>query len=215
MAAIGFGMFVFTMAGILVDCGVVLVCAFALTAAVDGICEMVALISVRFGSDDFRFDEINFNLLSFLVDAVFCTFGTAILLSLISADIRAGLLSFFSDFFVKVSLLALFDEDDSSFDFVLVAGVSDLVFALVCGGWLTTGIPDDFVVCSLFKLKLESLRSLRADENPLLELVRFDICAFDERSDFSLLNNFNLSSIECLVGVAGAPFITILPLPAI
>lgn len=208
-------MLVFTTAGIFVDCAIELVCAFALTAATDGICELLALISVRFGSADLRFDESNFNLLSFLLDADFCAFGTAILLSLISADIRAGLLSFFSDFFVRVSLLELFADDDNNFDFVFVAGVSVLVFAFVCGSWLTTGIPDDLVVCSLFKLKLESLRSLRADEIPLLELVRFDICAFDERSDFSLLNNFNLSNIECLVGVAGVPFITILPLPAI
>lgn len=132
-----------------------------------------------------------------------------------SADtVRAGLLSFFSDFFVSVSLLELLPDDDNSFDFAF--DVSVAFFKFVDGGaWaLTTGIPDDFAFGSLFKLKLESLRSLRADENPLLELVRFDICVLDDRSDFSPLNNFNLSSMECFVGVAGMPFITMLPLPA-
>lgn len=47
---------------------------------------------------------------------------------------------------------------------------------------------------SLFKLRLESLR---ADENPLLELVRFDV--WDLERSLSLLNNFSLSSIECFV----------------
>jgi hypothetical protein len=46
---------------------------------------------------------------------------------------------------------------------------------------------------SLFKLKLESLR---ADENPLEELVRFD----DFERSLSLLKSFNLSSIECFAG---------------
>ena len=35
-------------------------------------------------------------------------------------------------------------------------------------------VCDDGIFESLFKLMLESLRSLRADEKPLLELVRFD-----------------------------------------
>lgn len=218
IAAIGFGMFVVTTDGILDNCcccgvAVELVCALTVGG---GICELLALLSGRFCSvKDLRLDDINFNLLSFLLDDDFCAFGTAILLSLISADWRAGLLSFFSDFFVSVSLLELFDDDNSNFDLVFDANVSDdfLLVSLVGGGGWLTGIPDVFVVWSLFKLKLESLRSLRADEKPLLELVRFDICVFDERSDFSLLNNFNLSNIECLVGVAGAPFITILPLP--
>lgn len=47
---------------------------------------------------------------------------------------------------------------------------------------------------SLFKLRLESLRH---DEKPLLELVRFDVWDF-ERS-LSLLKSFSLSSIECFV----------------
>lgn len=55
------------------------------------------------------------------------------------------------------------------------------------------------VGCPLSRLRLESLRSLRADEKPLLELVRFEICDFwAARSCFSLLlNSLNLSSIEC------------------
>uniref|UniRef100_A0A8W7PDT1 Uncharacterized protein n=1 Tax=Anopheles coluzzii TaxID=1518534 RepID=A0A8W7PDT1_ANOCL len=53
--------------------------------------------------------------------------------------------------------------------------------------------------CPLSRLRLESLRSLRADEKPLLELVRFEICDFwAARSCFSLLlNSLNLSSMEC------------------
>lgn len=47
---------------------------------------------------------------------------------------------------------------------------------------------------SLFKLRLESLR---ADENPLEELVRFEV--WDLERSLSLLNNFSLSSIECFV----------------
>lgn len=103
--------------------------------------------------NDFRLDDINFNLLSFLLDPDFCTFGTAILLSLMSADIRAGLLSFLSDLlFVNVSLFELFDDDDSSsLDLVFDAvELSDFFasFDGCCGagtGWLT-GIPDVFVV---------------------------------------------------------------------
>lgn len=132
MAAIGFGMFVFTAAAIFVGCavavGVVHVCA--LTAG-GGICETFVFV----WSDDLRFDEIIFNLLSALVDDDFCAFcGAAILLSLMSADTRAGLLSFFSDFFVSVSLLELFDEDDNSFDFVFDADGSVFCFALLCAG---------------------------------------------------------------------------------
>lgn len=61
--------------------------------------------------------------------------------------------------------------------------------------------------CS-FKLRLESLRSLRADEKPLLELVRLEICdlldaaAADDDADDDgtlsvLLNSFSFSSIDC------------------
>lgn len=55
--------------------------------------------------------------------------------------------------------------------------------------------------CSL-RLRLESLRSLRADEKPLLELVRFEICDLPDapvvRSVLSLLlNSLSFSSIEC------------------
>lgn len=101
-----------------------------------GICEMpLALLDVVCSVSDFRLDEINFNLLSFLLDVDFCTFGTAILLSLISADIRAGLLSFLSDFFVNVSLLELFDDDDdnNSLDFVFdAAELSDFFVSFDC-----------------------------------------------------------------------------------
>lgn len=175
-----------------------------------GICDRLVLLSDRFSINDLRF-ATGFNLLSAFVDG-FCTFGTAdLLLSHTSLDIRAGLFSFFSDFFVSVSLLLVFDEDDNSFDLDLVVMGSGFFKIL---GAPCTEVPDalPFGIWSLFKLRLESLRSLRAEENPLLELVRFDICAFDDRSDFSLLNIFNLSSIECLVDVTAVPFATILPL---
>uniref|UniRef100_A0A182ILG2 Uncharacterized protein n=1 Tax=Anopheles atroparvus TaxID=41427 RepID=A0A182ILG2_ANOAO len=64
-----------------------------------------------------------------------------------------------------------------------------------------TDEDDDFVA----ELRLESLRSLRADEKPLLELVRLEICDFwAARSCFSLLlNSLNLSNIECFWCWAG------------
>lgn len=140
-----------------------LVCALPIADDVDdvidddddggGICEMPLALFAGCSVNDFRLDEINFNLLSFLLDADFCTFGMAILLSLISADIRAGLLSFLSDLlFVNVSLFELFDDDDSSsLDLVFDAvELSDFFasFDGCCGadtGWLT-GMPDVFVV---------------------------------------------------------------------
>jgi hypothetical protein len=55
---------------------------------------------------------------------------------------------------------------------------------------------------SLLRLKLESLRSLRADEKPLELLVRFDNCVFGHSVDLSLLEKiFNFPNIDCLVGV--------------
>lgn len=99
--------------------------------------------------NDFRLDEMSFNLLSFLLDADFCTFGTAILLSLISADIRAGLFSFLSDFFVNVSLFELFDDDDddsNSLDLVFVAVELSDFFVSFDGCGAGVGIPDVFVV---------------------------------------------------------------------
>lgn len=55
---------------------------------------------------------------------------------------------------------------------------------------------------------LESLRSLRAEENPLLELVRLEVWVLvDDLSDLSFLNSFSLSSIECLVPVVGGAFV--------
>lgn len=58
----------------------------------------------------------------------------------------------------------------------------------------------EVVFGSLFKLKLESLR---ADEKPLLELVRFD----DLERSLSLLKSFNLSSIECFAGGCCCEFV--------
>lgn len=75
----------------------------------------------------------------------------------------------------------------------------------VCGACFT--IQFGPLICETlwlsFKLKLESDRSLLADEKPLEELVRFDmvglfLCCLSVE-DLSL-NNFSLSSIECLVG---------------
>lgn len=94
-------------------------------------------------------------------------------------------------------MLLLFD-DDNNFDLDLDELLSGFFRLPVLLGNAVAMAGSAWVS---FRLKLLSLRSLRADEKPLLELVRFDICAFDERSDFSLLNNFNLSSMDCLVGV--------------
>jgi hypothetical protein len=57
---------------------------------------------------------------------------------------------------------------------------------------------------SLFSERLESLRSLRADEKPLLELVRFDNCDLGHSLfvDLSFPENiFSLPSIDCFAGV--------------
>lgn len=62
----------------------------------------------------------------------------------------------FDDTFVDAVILVVSDF----FELLLVLDV-DVVW-------------DDGMAESLFKLMLESLRSLRADEKPLLELVRFD-----------------------------------------
>lgn len=149
-----------------------------------GICDRLVLLS-DLTSSFFGAGTI-FNLLSVLLE-VFGIFGGAILLSMTCSP-RAGLLSFFSPFLpFKPSLLPFLDDD---FDFELFTSDFLMLPVLAGGGW-----PS-------FKLRLESLLSLRADENPLLELVRFDICVLEERSDFSLLNNFNLSNMECLMGGA-------------
>lgn len=61
------------------------------------------------------------------------------------------------------------------------------------------------VLLDSLRLKLESDLSLLADEKPLEELVRFDtavllLCCLS-LFGLSLLKSFNLSSIECFVGV--------------
>lgn len=68
--------------------------------------------------------------------------------------------------------LLVFLAGAGTFDEALAVAASDFFELLF--------VLDVEVVCddgrfeSLFKLMLESLRSLLADENPLLELVRFD-----------------------------------------
>jgi hypothetical protein len=59
---------------------------------------------------------------------------------------------------------------------------------------------DDGMFESLFKLMLESLLSLLAEEKPLLELVRFDSWVFGI-SVLSFPNNFSFPSIDCFTGV--------------
>lgn len=64
--------------------------------------------------------------------------------------------------------------------------------------------------CCSLRLMLESLRSLRADENPLLELVRFEVCVFvEDRSDLSCLKSFSLSSMECFVPDVGVALLVL------
>lgn len=80
-------------------------------------------------------------------------------------------------------------SDDSFFDPSSLEGFDDLavsVFLLFEDGvWRFE---------SLFRLRLESLR---AEEKPLLELVRFEV--WDLERSLSLLNSFSLSSMECFV----------------
>lgn len=119
--------------------------------------------------------------------------------------LRAGLFSFFSSFSLPVALVADdFCELPKSFDCfdclpegsLLRLAVTETAGGLICDRW-----PS-------FRLRLESLRSLRADEKPLLELVRFETCdLLDELwllGVLSLLKSFSLSSIECLVAAVVA-----------
>lgn len=90
------------------------------------------------------------------------------------------------------------DDDVAIFDdFVddeLVLAVAVLISLFLLLTLPLFAVEGDGIFESLLRLKLESLR---AEEKPLLELVRFDKCVL--LRSLSLLNNLSLSSIECLV----------------
>lgn len=181
MAAIGFGMLV--LVGTLVTCTATV--AFGPLAGVE---------------PDFVMGVI-FNLHSAVL------FEWCVLDARLSFNISV-LLSFFSNFLpFNASRLPLFGAIASNFCLDLVDGISGF-FKWFPGAGIDEARDVDWPPNPSFKLKLESLCSLRADEMPLLELVCFDMCIFDDRSFFSLLKNFNLSNIECFIGNA-VPFVRI------
>lgn len=187
MAAIGLGMLVICV-------GTLATVALGLTTGIEPI-----FVADVIGADD---DEEIFNLLSAPLPPVFvwCNFDDFLSVSVV--------LSFFSTFLAfNVSRLPLFGVIANNFCFALADAISGFF------KWFPGAGNDDArdVDCGLptlsFKLKLESLCSLRADDMPLLELVVcFDMCILDERSIFSLLKNFNLSNIECFIVGEAVPF---------
>lgn len=115
--------------------------------------------------------------------------------------------SFLSSFLpFNASRLPHFGAIATNFCFDLATEISGF-FKWLPGAGIDDARDVDWLPTLSFKLKLESLCSLRADEMPLLELVCFDMWIFDDRSIFSLLKNFNLSSIECFIG-NGEPFVS-------
>lgn len=132
---------------------------------------------------------------------------------------RAGSFGLFLDFSLLLVLLLdlLRFEEDSLGAFELtnldLTFFPDLSFDNVsfCCLKALGPIKLDDLICVFcvfddsLRLKLESDLSLFADENPLEELVRFEtavvlLCCFSLLV-LSLLKSFNLSSMECFVGV--------------
>lgn len=182
MAAIGFGMLVIV--GAFVTWMATVAFGFRLAAVVEPV----------FATDDI------FNLLSAAV-FVWCVLDVRLSFN------ASVLLSFLSNFFAfNASRLPLFGAMASNFCFDFGWGISTF-FRWLAGAGSDDARDVDWTPTPSFKLKLESLCSLRADEMPLLELVCFDMCILDERSIFSLWKNFNLSIIECFIGNA-VPFIS-------
>lgn len=129
-----------------------------------------------------------------------CNLACGILCIFVGGELSApiplfSVLSFLSPFAAFLAGAGTFDEAFVDAEALAVSDFFERLFVLdvdvVC---------DDGMLESLFKLMLESLRSLRAEEKPLLELVRFDSCVFGI-SVLSLPKSFSLPSIDCLTGV--------------
>lgn len=132
---------------------------------------------------------------------------------------RAGSFGLFLDLsLLLVLLLLLFKLVEDSFGDLELTNLgltflADLSFVNVSLCCLILLGPTKFedLICELgvledsLRLKLESDLSLLADENPLEELVRFDTAVLllfcFSLLILSLLKSFNLSSMECFVGV--------------